>query len=285
MDSPNRESAIVGEENHHGIVVHPVVAKTLQDLPHPDIDSADRVEVACPLLSHDGMIGIERRRRHVVFRGHLGVPFLADPDDPLFFNRLPVVDVVLRLRHIDLREERLLQFVPLLGVVEVTLVDEIQVEFARTGLDVSEMRDVSRRVAHLGQPMSEGTDPVGQAIVIVAMGSHVMGVGGGLIHPGEETRPARSTDRRRRERIPVADSLLGQTIDMGRGHVFFPIAGEIVREILCHDPDDVRTILGRKGKTGHECRERDEKKNATKTSHGAPSKPDLPPMTMGNAGY
>ena len=55
------------------------------------------------------MIGIVRRRRDVLGLRDLRVLAFADPLDALLLPRLPIVDVVLDLGHVDLHEERLMR--------------------------------------------------------------------------------------------------------------------------------------------------------------------------------
>jgi hypothetical protein len=47
------------------------------------------------------------------------------------------------------------------------------------------------------------------------MGPHGMGVGGGLIHPGEEGRAARCAGGVRGKDICVSHSLTGEAVQMG----------------------------------------------------------------------
>ncbi len=66
-------------------------------------------EIAGPLLARDGMVRIVRRRRDVLRRGDLRMLALADPFDARLAGRLAIVDVVLDLGQVDLREERLMR--------------------------------------------------------------------------------------------------------------------------------------------------------------------------------
>jgi hypothetical protein len=73
------------------------------------------------------------------------------------------------------------------------------------------------------------------------MGPHGMGVGGGLIHPGEEGRAARCAGGVRGKDICVSHSLTGEAVQMGGVDMLASVAGEISGgEVLSDQPYDVR---------------------------------------------
>ena len=100
-------------------------------------------------------------------------------------------------RGIHLGEERLvlLQFLPFAPIVELALVYEIQIELARTDLFPVHGLEVGGKVTFVLQAVRDRTDPVGQTIIVFPVGTHVVGIGRGLVHTDEKGAPARGANR------------------------------------------------------------------------------------------
>jgi hypothetical protein len=67
------------------------------------------------------------------------------------------------------------------------------------------------------------------------------------IEPAQQRRPARRTQRRRRERVPEIDSFPGEPIDVGGPHMRVAgIAQRVGAKIVEQDEEDVRPALDRR---------------------------------------
>src|SRR5262245_17894008 len=87
---------------------------------------------------------------------------------------------------------------------------------------------------------------------------------GGVL-PGDEPAAARGADRSVREGAGEASTLCGEGVEVWREGVLVPIAAEVRRNVLAHQPDDVGLRRGTGGKAGHE--------NQSGTSHERISEP------------
>ena len=157
MDAAGIEPAVIGEENDDGVFAEAVLLQLLQNPADAHVGAGDGVEVARPFLAGDFVVGIIRRRRDVLRRGHLGMPFLANPFDARFLGGLAVINIVLGLGHVDLREERLFLFqvVPVPAGIHGAFLGKIQIQFARAHHAFADMRDVRRVIAGVPQQMRD----------------------------------------------------------------------------------------------------------------------------------
>ena len=241
MDAAGIEPAVIGEENDDGVFAEAVLFQLLQNPADAHIGAGDGVEVARPFFACDFVVRIIRRRRDVLRCGDLGMPFLADPFHARLLGGFAVVNIVLGLGHVDLREERLLLFqvAPVLADVHGAFCGEIQIQFARAHLAFADVRDVRRVIAGVPQQMRDRPHTSRQPPAIRAMAAHVVHVGGGGIPAGHQRRPARRAHRRGGIHFRVSCALPGQTVEVGCADVLLSVAGEVEREILADDPENV----------------------------------------------
>ena len=106
VDAPRIEAAVVAEKHDDGVVLQAVAAQAVQHPADAEVQAGNGIEVARPLLAHDGVVRIIGRGLDVFRRGVLHVFVFAHPLDAVFLPRLPVVDVVFDLVRVDDGEER-----------------------------------------------------------------------------------------------------------------------------------------------------------------------------------
>src|ERR1044071_8325246 len=82
---------------------------------------------------------------------------------------------------------------PIVGKIDRPFVDEVEVEFAGADVSLADGFDVGGEVAGVAEAGGDGVDADGEAKVIIAVGAHVMCVGGGLVHAGEKGGAAGGT--------------------------------------------------------------------------------------------
>ena len=169
------------------------------------------------------------------------MPFLADPFHARFLSGFAVINIVLGLGHVDLREEGLFLFqvVPVPAGIHGAFLGKIQIQFARAHHAFADMRDVRRVIAGVPQQVRDRPHAGRQPEAIGAMAAHVVHVGGGGIPAGHQRRPARRAHRRGGIHFRVSCALLGQTVEVGCADVLLSVAGEVEGEILANDPEDV----------------------------------------------
>ena len=153
VDATGIEPAVVGKENDDGVFIEALLLQLLQNPADAHVGAGDGVEVARPFFAGGFVVGIIRRRRDVLRRGDLGMPFLADPFHARLLGGFAVVNIVLGLGHVDLREEGLLLFQvgPVSARVHRTFLGEIQIQFARAHLALTDVGDVRRVIAGVQQ--------------------------------------------------------------------------------------------------------------------------------------
>ena len=241
VDATSIETAVVGKENDDGVFTEAILSELVENPSNAHVGAGDGVEVARPFLARDFVVGIIRRRRDIFRRGHLGMPFLANPLHARFLGRFAVVNIVLRLGHVDLREEGLLLFQvgPVPARVHGAFLGEIQIQFARAHLPLTDVGDVRRMIAGVQQQMRNGPHTSRQPKSIRAMAAHVMHVRGGGIPSGHQRRPARRAHWRGRIHLRVPSTLACEPIEVGCTNVLLSVAGEVEGEILANDPEDI----------------------------------------------
>ena len=235
------EPAVVGEENDDGIFAEAVLLQLVKNLADAHVGIGDRVEVARPFLAGDFVVGIIWRRRDVLWSSHIGMSFLANPFDTRFLGGLAFINIVLGLGHVDLREERLFLFqvVPVPAGVHGAFLSKIQIQFARAHLALVDVRDVGGVIAGVPQQMRDRPLADWQPKAIRSMTAHVMHVGGGGLPAGHQRRPARRAHRQRGTYFRVSCALPRQTVEVRCADVLLSLAGEVEREILADDPEDI----------------------------------------------
>src|SRR5437899_854906 len=104
------------------------------------------------------MIRVTGRRCDIFGGGVFDMFRLSHPLHALLLRALAVVDVILDLVRIDLREEWLAGFQdgPVIRLVNRSFVDKVQVEFSRARGFAGDDLDVRGEVARALQPMGEG---------------------------------------------------------------------------------------------------------------------------------
>ena len=108
--------------------------------------------------------------------------------------------------------------------------------------------------------MSDGTNPFRQSVIILPMRTHVMSVGGGLIHAHKKSTSTGCTNWRSRKNFGVSLPLLGQLIEVRCFYIPRPVATEIKFEVFPHNPENIWLLFGKTWGAGKSVKENKEKK-------------------------
>ena len=73
--------------------------------------------------------------------------------------------------------------------------------------------------------------------------THVMGADAVLIHPGDDGRSTRGADAGSRVRVDIADTLLGQPVQVRRDRVGVTEASQVGADVLARNPQDIRSSI------------------------------------------
>lgn len=87
--------------------------------------------------------------------------------------------------------------------------------------------------------MCERTNAFRKAVIILAMGAHVVGVAGCLVHADEESASAGSADGGGGKNVGVALTFGSETVEIWCLDVFSTIAAEIKFHIFADQPENV----------------------------------------------
>ena len=185
------------------------------------VHHGDAVVILRPVLAHLGCVRVIGRDANLgrvvnlVFRG--------DPVPNLAF----VTD-----RVVENGEERLALRpvapvgIAAAGVPDLALLPQIVILLRVVGAVVAQLTQVCR--VHF------------KALRQAGHAAHVLGAGRGRVDAGDDRRARRCADRGGRAGIGVAQTALGQAIDVGGGGVCVAVAAKVHTIVLAGNPEDVR---------------------------------------------
>ena len=168
------------------------------------------------------------------------LPF-SDPFHALFRCSLPVVDIIFDFRRIDHGKKGLvgLECGPLFGVIEWTLVHKVEIKLPRSNDAISNVGNIGRIISHILKSVCHRPNPIRKSVIILTMGSHIMGVCGCLIHTRHKRGTTWCTNRTCGKHMGVEHPISSQRIKIRSGDKLFTINSQIQIQILPHNPDNV----------------------------------------------
>ena len=222
-----------------GVPVEPVVLEALNGFPDGPVHVFDRSPVLGVSLSHLGNVRMIRSENHFgrIFR------FLAQGSESAGF---------MTVSDIEYGEERLsiLALFPSACVISPGIVPEI-LGVSATQVVVG-LRAVAREVTGLLQLFVVEADEGGD----LKSAAHGLRPVGNRVHSGDPRRTGRGADRPVVETVQVAETLLGQLVDMGSLGILGPVTTDPFDAVVfAGDPENVGFLFfSRKRMENGECK-------------------------------
>ena len=245
--------AVVGEEEHDGVVGDTLPLESLHDLADLPVDVLDRLEVLRPVLAHLRVVRVVGRELDLLGVDAAGLHGLEGLQSALV--------AALAAAQLDLGEERLAAGAtgPVRAVVQVRRVFEVVVRLALGECPVIAEAAVGDVVARPAQDRRDRLHVAGQPdLEISPPAAVIVRADGRLVHPRDQGRSRRRADRRGHERARELGAFQRHPVDVGRlgeGGLERP---EMVGLVLGEDPHDVGPLgcgLGRCRKGRRDCKQ------------------------------
>ena len=198
MDASWFDSTVVSEKHYNGVFRKAVPLQPSEDFTDGFVHPRNGIEVSGPFRANHRMIGIIGRWIDLFGSGNLLMLPFSFPFDTGLPPGVAVINIVLALEGVHLSEERLvsLELLPFPPIIEFAFVDEVKIKLAGTDLLPVHGLEVGRVISDVPEAVSDRSHPFGQSIIVFPMRTHVVRIGGGLIHAHKEGASTGGANRR-----------------------------------------------------------------------------------------